>query len=505
MAKLEELKELVQVVNRNKVKNIQIIGNPGSHLTILDQFYEALCDDKFENDEGYCQFLYGQKSQTTAYYKLKDRLFDRTINSLFFIDNSKDLYPISTAFYECHRNVIAVQLLFSKAARKAGASLAEKTIKKSLQYTFTNISLELAKLLRMYYGSLIIDRAKFKYYDKLINKLFKHYKAEIRAQKYLEKIQSHYIESNALKINLLPKFHKYYKKVNKIRIKYTTYKTLVSSFLVSLFYYEIQNDWNKLSELCDEIIQYLDENPKFLNLLLITSVYARKVETSIFLRRFKSGEEYAIAASEQVPKTNLIWFRIQNLHFILLIHSGQFEKAKRLYEQNVGDKSIFSFQPNLEILKIHEAFIHYLLRIGKIQQGPEDKALKPFRLGKFLNEVPIYSKDKRGSNITILILQILFLLEDKKYDAIIDRAESLKSYSHRYLKEDETYRSNCFIKMLLTLPAVGFQKEKVVKNAQKYVDLLEAVPIDKAQQSPEVEVIPYEMLWKFVLESLDRQ
>ncbi len=133
-------------------------------------------------------------------------------------------------------------------------------------------------------------------------------------------------------------------------------------------------------------------------------------------------------------------------------------------------------------------------------KGPEK-----FRIKKFLNEVPTYSKDKRGNNITILILHILLLLQQRKYGEIIDRVESLKTYSHRYLRQDDTFRSNCFIKMLLQLPAASFHKKGVIRKAKKYWEKLQSVPLKKANQSVELEIIPYETLWEFVLNSLDNK
>jgi hypothetical protein len=59
--------------------------------------------------------------------------------------------------------------------------------------------------------------------------------------------------------------------------------------------------------------------------------------------------------------------------------------------------------------------------------------------------------------------------------------------------------------MLLSLPAGNFERIAVERKAKKHMDRLLAMPIEKAKQSAELEVMPYEMLWEFVLESLDRQ
>ena len=175
-------------------------------------------------------------------------------------------------------------------------------------------------------------------------------------------------------------------------------------------------------------------------------------------------------------------------------------RQKAIKHLNTDNKIIASS----EHWKVYEALISYLIAIKKIKQEYKiDEG--NFRLFKFLNDVPTYSKDKQGINITILIIQILFLLQNGKYGEIIDRTESLKTYVHRYLRRDHTFRSNCFIKMLLCLPAASFHKAGVIRKAKKYVDLLKSVPIENANQSPEVEIIEYETLWEFVLESLDNK
>lgn len=64
---------------------------------------------------------------------------------------------------------------------------------------------------------------------------------------------------------------------------------------------------------------------------------------------------------------------------------------------------------------------------------------------RFLNDVPIFSKDKRGMNIPILIFHILYLILTKRYNDVIDRIVRIEKYTTRYLKKDDNYRSNCFI------------------------------------------------------------
>ncbi|MEZ4990407.1 MAG: hypothetical protein R2824_08340 [Saprospiraceae bacterium] len=506
MAKLENLRILAKTVDKNKVKNIHIIGNSNSSNSVSDYFYEALLANKFQRDDEYKEFLYPNQVKNKAYYKLKDRLQERLINTLFFIDtNNQDYSPISKAYYNCHKKLAAIKILLGKTARKPAINLAHKVIQKSIEFTFTDITLELAKILRLHYGVSAGDEKKFDYYNNLVHINISVYQAELKAEEYYAHICSFYVKSTLINTRILPIIEKYITELNELNNKYSSYRLYIHHKSLLMIYFEMQkNKWNELLDLCNDIINYYTLNSKFASSNLVSITLLRKVECLFFLRRFKEGEEIAIQGLNLGVKESLNWFFIADIYFILLLHSKQFNKAKDIFI-SVNKNNHINNKFHHERKKIQEAFIHYLLRIGKIKEQPGDKKLKPFRLGKFLNEMPVYSKDKRGSNITILILQILFLLEDKKYNTIIDRAESLKSYTHRYLKEDETYRSNCFIKMLLCLPETGFQKDKTLKKAKKYIDLLHAVPLEKARQSPEVEVMPYEVLWEFALDSLDRQ
>jgi hypothetical protein len=153
--------------------------------------------------------------------------------------------------------------------------------------------------------------------------------------------------------------------------------------------------------------------------------------------------------------------------------------------------------------KIFETYLHYFIAINEIKPDLQSqRRFGTFRPGKFLNEVPVYSKDKRGSNITILVLQVLFLIKERKYEEVSDKLESLKYYSHRYLRKDETYRSNVFIHMLMQLPKGHFNKKAVERHADKYILKLKGMPLELSSQSVELEIVPYEKLWKFVITSL---
>jgi hypothetical protein len=174
-----------------------------------------------------------------------------------------------------------------------------------------------------------------------------------------------------------------------------------------------------------------------------------------------------------------------------------------LYDKVINHPKFEEKQPQIkEMWRIFEACLYYLYKIGKVKEEEAPTELKKFKPGKFFNNMPIFSKDKRGMNITILILQILYFIADQDYDKSIDRIEAIEKYLVRYLKEDDTARSNSFIKMLMQIPIGNFHRENVLRKAEKYLKVLQTLPLEAANQSHEIEIIPYETLWAFNVETL---
>ena len=223
----------------------------------------------------------------------------------------------------------------------------------------------------------------------------------------------------------------------------------------------------------------------------------------IQLKQYGAGKAAAQKGVSFFAEGSFNWFKFQEYYFLLSMHSREYQQAYAVFTAIVEHRKFKALPENIrEIWRIYEAYLHYLINTSHINSAADDKRFNRFRLGKFLNDTPIFSKDKRGMNIPILVIQILFMILQKKYDQAINRIDSIEKYCSRYLKKDDTYRSNNFIKLLLQIPASGFHRAAVERNAKRYLDNLQAVPAAKVNQTYEIEIVPYEDLWEIALESL---
>jgi len=504
---MKELESLISVITKNKVKQIKIIGGNTKDQSLLSTFYKKVAEQEFENEEDALEYFYGDKPNKQYYFtRLKSNLKERLLNTLFFIDINQPSFNVhQKAYYNCYKNSAAVKILIGRSAKLPAINLAEKTIKKAIKFEFTDIVLTLSQDLRMQFGPILGNRKKYTEYNELVQKYSKIQAAELKAEEFYSDLAINFTKSRATKVEVLDQATKYSTELRSLITKFNSHKLNFYAYSVIALKHQIDNDYEGILKVSDEALTYFHKKKQLPNKAANFAFLFKKLACYVSLKQYDLGEQTVNQCLKLIPNGSGNWYVTMVYYSILSFHSSKFQKAYDIYMEAFKNPG-FRKQPDsiAELWKIQEAFVFYFMYISKIDPD-KDSPVKKFRVSKFLNEVPTYSKDKRGTNVTLIILQILLLLQQKKYGVIIDRMESLKMYSHRYLRQDDTFRSNCFIKMLLCLPAASFHKKGVLRKADKYWKKLQSVPLEKANQSAEMEIVPYEMLWEFVLEGLDEK
>ncbi|MFN7118591.1 MAG: hypothetical protein ACK4TA_17465 [Saprospiraceae bacterium] len=506
MASFEALQALAEVVAKNKVKHIQVIGNPDSKSTKFEAFYEALASGQVQSDEVAAQCFYQSAPDHAAYRKLKTRLQERLVNTLFFIDlNQSNFNDYTRAYYNCYKMAAATRILIGRSARSAATPLAEKTLEIALQFDITDVAFLMAKELRMHYGTMRSAKDKYERINLILQEQTNILMAELKAEQYLNDLRVDFINTNAAKPEFAAKAQEYSEELFELSKSIHSYRFNYMAYAIRALRYEVAGDYRNMLPVCQEALAYFLDKQQIVPNAVLFSFFIRAVVCLIQLERYSEARNYIPKCLEVVKEGIHNWFLALNYHMILAFYSGNFQEAYEIGKKAIDHPKLKNQNEQTnEQWHIHEAYLYYLISIGKISPD-ENNPVKKFRLGKFINEVPLYKKDKRGANVSILILQILFLLQQKRYDVIIDRIESLKAYTQRYLRNDDTFRSSCFIRMLLVMAESSFNKKATIRKAEKYWEKLREKPINIAEQSAEIEIVPYEMLWEFVLESLDEK
>jgi len=503
---MNKLKDLITLISNPRIR-YTIPGDPVSTTGKMSSLYHGIKNGDFKTDEEAAFALYKETANHASYKKLKYRLQIRLVDAIFKIDFSSAIFnDQKKAFYSCNKAVAAVEILLGQVIRGPAIDLAEKTLRISMDYEFTSISLSLLRRLRRHYGANIGDMKKFKKYNDLTKNYAKLFQAELIAEEYYEALIAPIAKSKALQPELIELASSYTNHLEELKKELDSYQLNLYYYLLSVSAFEVKYDLDNMIRVCQEAVYYFSKKKHASNVVVFTFLI-RMFNGYLDQGKYVEGEKVAQRCLKILPEGVINWFLMLEWYFLLCIRKENYQQAMDIYMKAAAHKNFKNLYSRAkETWIIYDAFLNYFVSINKLEVTDDYKdKFSKFRLTKFLNELPNYAKDKRGVNITILIIQVLFLLQQKKFDMVIDKVEALKVYCYRYLRRDDTFRSNCFIKMLLLLPKSNFHQKAVIRKAEPYLEKLRSASISFSTSSSEIEIVPYELLWRYVINNLDNK
>ncbi len=500
------MKKLVKISNSltfSQISQINILNyNSNSKTNKLFQVLKS--SEEFSEDDAIRQVYGNQEIKPKTWNKLKERLKHKMINTILTLNYDSKMPELNRAYNKSFKYLAVSNTLALTGNLNGAFELIKEGYQISSKYDFTDIKIQYLSKLAFHYGQLQQNPKKFDYYFKLFQENQVLYFKEQELEYFYGKLISSFNQKRSIQRNselnsLLSSIEKKissYEDVNTLRGKRFYFMTLI---LLHLFH----GEYREIIKLGKQANEYFSIKPYNL-ITTIFNIRLFEILALIQLKELDAGNELCNYFMNKFHEGSYNWYVINYYIFILNTHTRNYEASyvllKKIFTINQRAKTVNALEENFLIFN---AYIEFLLAVGKIKRSEEEIHRRDFRLHRFLNEVPHFSKDKRGLNISLLILHVLFLLQDRKYSKIIDRVDALNQYCYRYLRRDETFRSNCFIKMLTQMVKADFNRIRTERYVEPLWKKLKSVPLHVAEQGIEVEIIPYEDLWPMVLELLD--
>jgi tetratricopeptide (TPR) repeat protein len=504
---MRDLVELVLLLNSQRIKASgwrSLLLEAGSRM---EQLYDGIASGKISSDEDALRIIYQSDGIQGRLPSLKNKLKERLLDALFIIDyHQSGLTDRQTAYYECHKRWSAAMILLSRNAKITAIDLLETLMRHTVKFDFTELTLDIVRLLRLHYGTVEGNNRKYEHY----RERYRYYQtvgaAENEAEELYADLVIQYVNSKSAKEQTHELAIEYYKKLELYLAISESFKLQLCARLIQLMIYTTVADYRKAAALSEDAIAFFNKKP-YNSGVPLQVFYYQLLVCYLQLHEYDNGkqlfEQYKNIFSEE---GSFNWFKFQELFFLFGMHTGNYEDALSVCIYVVDHPKLAEHPDHIiESWRIYEGYVQYLIHIGLLPKGELTGRMGKFKVTKFLNEIPTFSQDRRGMNIPVLALQILFTISSKEYQKAIDRVEAIEKYCGRYLRHNDTFRSNCFIKMLLQIPAGSFHKEAVVRKAEKYLNMLKSMPVEIANQSHEIEIIPYEVLWEIILHHLPAQ
>jgi hypothetical protein len=503
---MKALRELVDIVTKHKKKQMEVIGLDKDRPNRYDEFYELLAAEQLHSEEDAAQHFFGegQSASFTQYRNFRNKFFRRLVNAVFLLDVKKPMFSeVQTAMYNIRKNAVAARILAAKGATHAAVELAEKTIKPAIQYEATIEILELARIIKSKYTLLTDNPKKLLEAKAIIDKSLLDLNLSVKAESFYYDIIKYYNTSRSTKPEVAVLAENYRLQLEKELTKSDSYRFRFFYFIIAKLACTTRHDYRGSLKVCKEAIAGLKKR-KATTPPAITTFLQPLIVAATMLRQFEEAE----AAATQLEGLNLPgshnWYKGMEVLVFFRLHQQNYQEAYRIFERARKHKRFTHLSAaSQEQWYLFEAYIQLLIALGKIKRTEVSERRLKLRPAKLLNQVPLFSKDKRGLNIPILIVHAIYLLHLKRYDEACNRMQALEKYAGRHLKvTDDNYRSYCFIKALSKIPASDYEPKMAQQAAADLLREMGRQPLQFAETPHEVETMPYEHLWGLAIKVL---
>jgi len=482
---MKHLIELSKLVRANKFRYHSLLGGSNDKA---EQLYRLIRDEGDIDPSKVKACLFeGKNNKSNLLWRTKNKLKDRLINSILVLQYD-DANFYKSAFIKANKELAVCKTLRVEGKRKTFGWLAEKLIKKSIRLHFTEIVYNLAKELRFQYSAIDPNSRKATKYQEILE----IYRDHLETEDEIELLYCEFIlmiqKSKNFSDRQRREAGRLVLKAADLLEKRKTYWTVMQAVNMEALYYQMLNQHHKTAQACKKALNIFEQLPYPVPVTAEFFFTFDMIPGQILTKQFRDASSNLNRCLKLHPPGHLNWARAKRMQVICLFHQQKYRDVLRITQEM---KKYPQEYISIESWTIYRAY-------ASILTG------QSLRLGKFLNEVPKFSRDTRGMNINILIIQIVEYIRRGQYEEVIDRTEALKLYIYRHLQEQDTLRSNTFIKMLISLEKGHFTPLTISKYARPYLKILEKNPLDLSKQDFEVEIVPYEHLWQFIIDMLKR-
>ncbi len=502
---MKNLIEISKIVTKKKVRKIEIFDDHSlKHKNSkFNEFYEALLASKFKNDRDAANFLYSCSPTDDKYRQLKSRFRKRLLNTLFFLDvNLPSTSNYERAYFSCNKDWTLVKILLSNNATHTAASLARQILTTALKFKFADVIVNCSRILRKYSAD-IGDEKNFEEYDQHIKQYQNVLDAEIRSEELHQRVIMNYYKPPSKNQDLRERIDTYCDALVGLSEIYDSPIIIYNMYLVWAFRYEMLHDYQAMLEVCNKAEEYIEKNPLYYQTEKLATFQLKKMSAYLHLRDYKNGKGNAEKCLKSFPAGSETWFTFMEYYLLLAIHTDNFVNALAIYNRATSNSKFKKMSgQEREKWNIYNIYLNYIAESQKSENAIlQSQRKSTFRLSRFLNDPLLFPKDQRIFTVLLVIAQILFFIEKKGYNAVSERIERLKNYANRQLKKEVYYRVIQFIRLLQQLEKADFKVENL-SNVDKYYDRLIETPFAYRGLISELEVIPYEKLWNYILKQL---
>lgn len=497
------IKELTELVTLTE----QALPNPGELLGFLSQqnrdvsrLYFAIQSNHFRTEAEAIQKAHvGERTKFRQVARELLRCLEQMV--LLFDADGASAEPLSFGRVKGFQLMAAAKTMAQMACKNGAKKAAEELMRLGIAFGRPEFVVEAAKLLMDYVSVAGDDLKTFEAYYQLYDQYSQWRSVEEKAVIYFDKTKLPSIKRKAIDKEWVKQAQQYVAELEPFVEVVNSHSFHLSFFSIKSYRHTMEGQYQEASLVHDAAIRYFSSRSYPCRHALNIFHYL-EIVNCFYLGSYGRGNRFFNAALEMAAPGSYNWFSTLELGFYLKMHQGDYLQAAEIYQQAVKHKRMAVLRDTQrETWQILGAYLYIVQQLTG-QKIPEHMAPK-VKSSRFRNEIKDFTRDKQGMNIAILAAEVLLEFVEGKQDQLWDRIAALEKYRERYLRQnDDTHRSQLFIKILVILSRYNYDGDKFLEKIHPYLLELGKAPLQLTNQSHELEIVPYESLVRLIAEAL---
>lgn len=461
----------------------------------LTLFFKFLKEGKAKTEDDMAFLLSFSTAYSPDYKKLKEEASGRITHLLLFVDSRK--VPKShmwKSYIPGFKKAVGAELVFMMGIEDAPIELAREANEQMSTVKFPDKKLlTLCNLARFGYNAHEFE--VFKKYAALALKTIDETRLEFEGEVLKMELKFMLVKSAGEKFKHKLKAKEIIRQLKKTFEK-TSSKGAFDNYILScISYCYFTKDYHQLISLTGEAEEWYNKNYKITPKILLAELASHRLYSKVFLRDFEGAIEDLKLCLEVFNENFNDWSNFLEIFFLHNTYSGNYTKALDVYYKFLKSTVYETLPPDMkERWKYFEPYLNFVIGDEFIKENID--------LLSFLNEISYYTEHKSDNNIPILIAQVIAMIDMGDFKKLAERTIYLENYITKYVDRKNFTRTYIFMKMLLNLFKNNFNIKKTEKETTKQFKKIDFTPGGKLNTCDELEVIPYDVLWKLIIERI---
>lgn len=497
---MQSIKELILLLQQHQIRPLQQTANGANWEPKLISLFEGVSNGALSSDATAAAHLFpGGTGGLPEFEALKSAFRERLTALLLDFNNRLEQNSDPQWVYaECHKQWLSVRLFTGENAHGLALVLAERLLRIAEKFDFTRLCMDIALYLRIQYCLRQRDDAQCREAERRYRYFRQVYDAEYQAEKAYTALVALMTDGRSARPEAQLQARAFLAATLPAMRRFKTANLHLYGSLVGIMTHMSANDYQKALQFCDKAIPFFSHRP-YTSSEPLQVFYYQKLLCCIHLKQYQAGKNAALDCLKVSEVGDFNWFKFRELYLLLLLHTRHYAEAAGLLKEILA-------QPDFAYLAGYTSepwhLYEWYVRLASGGRAVDPAGEQETRLQAFLQTPGVFSTGKTGLDSARLAVWILLCVRHGATGAVTAQADAIEAYCMQFLKGKNTRRSALFLRTAVQILKNGRPRKHALQQRASFLKKLQAIPMQLANQTLELEVLPYDDLFEMLLKAL---